>query len=128
MDILIECVYCFAYVSEEEDENAPVAEVKDNEAWEHLARLHNIGCEWVETRAHRVFAVRGRTLGYYRRAIVQDGGLSMLSSETETVSVMEAVKILRGLPVTKVDWEGVRSLRGEGWNVMHIIELSEGDN
>ena len=56
MDTLIECPYCLGYVSADEAENAPVAEVADNEAWERLARLHNAGCEWIETRAHRVFA------------------------------------------------------------------------
>ena len=64
---------------------------------------------------------------YYRRAIVQDGGLSMLSSETEVVSVMEAVRLLRGLPIWRVNYGTTRSLRGGGWNVVHIIEI-QGDN
>jgi hypothetical protein len=49
-DDLVECAYCGANVSEIE----PVPPVDDNEEWERLATDHSEGCEWIETRAHRI--------------------------------------------------------------------------
>lgn len=43
-----ECMYCGAVVPVEEP-----PKVGDDEEWRRLAVVHNWGCEWVETRAHR---------------------------------------------------------------------------
>jgi hypothetical protein len=48
----IECCYCGAIVPGcESCPNAPPAD--HDGAWEALAELHNAGCEWIRTRAHR---------------------------------------------------------------------------
>lgn len=44
-----ECAYCGALVYEHA---AP--DVRDDEEWERVAKEHRPGCEWIETRAHRV--------------------------------------------------------------------------
>ena len=44
-----ECTYCGA---SDTPESVPAS--WDNEAWRELATYHQIGCEWVATRAHRI--------------------------------------------------------------------------
>jgi len=48
---LTSCCYCGAEVDHEHDQ-APA--VDDSEAWAELSTHHVPGCEWVETRAHRL--------------------------------------------------------------------------
>lgn len=45
------CVYCGYEVTNETE----VPAVSDNAAWERLAQEHADECEWIQTRAHRVF-------------------------------------------------------------------------
>lgn len=45
-----ECAYCAADVPAHES----VPGVRDDYAWDFIRHTHNQGCEWVETRAHRV--------------------------------------------------------------------------
>jgi hypothetical protein len=44
----VECIYCGALVPRE-----PVPAEDDDESWERIKGLHNNGCEWADTRAHR---------------------------------------------------------------------------
>ena len=46
-----ECIYCLTEVPARGDP----PRVGDDEAWKQLAREHAPDCEWIETRAHRVF-------------------------------------------------------------------------
>lgn len=46
------CVDCDTWMHEAEFDVPPVS---DDAAWQWQARLHAAGCEWVRTRAHRVF-------------------------------------------------------------------------
>lgn len=50
MENLTECAYCGALL----DEEGEVPAVDDDEAWAALALEHADGCDWVETRAHRL--------------------------------------------------------------------------
>lgn len=45
------CAYCGRTIDGPEPE-VPASD--DDAAWERLAEEHSEGCEWVETRAHRV--------------------------------------------------------------------------
>ena len=55
----MECIYCNADVDAvDEDERPP--EVDDDGAWAALAVQHAAGCEWIETRAHRLDKAEGR--------------------------------------------------------------------
>lgn len=45
------CAYCNRDVPDEEY----VPSSADSEEWERLATWHGASCEWVSTRAHRVF-------------------------------------------------------------------------
>jgi hypothetical protein len=45
-----ECAYCGVMV----DDGNVVPPVDDGESWDRLAAEHGDGCEWVETRAHRL--------------------------------------------------------------------------
>ena len=47
------CAYCGADLPAEAEDVKPPA-VDDDEAWAELAKEHGTGCEWVETRAHRL--------------------------------------------------------------------------
>jgi hypothetical protein len=54
------CVYCENYVlviDQDTRFSEPcdiVPEVDDDEAWEERSLWHLPGCEWIETRAHRL--------------------------------------------------------------------------
>lgn len=43
------CIYC-----DELSSDLSVPAVDDDEAWKTIALNHAPGCEWVETRAHRI--------------------------------------------------------------------------
>ncbi len=45
----VDCIYCGAHVDE-----TIVPDVDDDDAWEAEAQMHNLNCEWVLTRAHRL--------------------------------------------------------------------------
>lgn len=45
------CIYCDAVLPADDE---PVPPVNDAAAWRQLREIHNDGCEWVETRAHRL--------------------------------------------------------------------------
>lgn len=64
----IECAYCLADVRA----GVAIPALDDEGAWRALATEHQPGCEWIETRAHRIPA----TLGRLAREIAA-GGLSM---------------------------------------------------
>lgn len=51
------CIYCDREVPAPASE--PVPDVRDDEAWEALAAEHEPDCEWITTRAHRVFPAEG---------------------------------------------------------------------
>lgn len=51
--IWTECAYCNADIP---DAGGFVPDVDDDPEWTALEHLHADGCEWVETRAHRVNA------------------------------------------------------------------------
>lgn len=44
------CAYCNTLVTHDRD--VPASD--DNEAWAHIAEQHDVDCEWVVTRAHRL--------------------------------------------------------------------------
>ena len=44
------CVYCGAHGPHDE----PVPAIGDESGWTRIARWHRAGCEWIETRAHRI--------------------------------------------------------------------------
>lgn len=46
------CIYCGS--DELFPVDAPVPAVDDDQAWGRLAEMHDPGCEWIKTRAHRV--------------------------------------------------------------------------
>lgn len=48
-----ECVYCYNLVTTLE-----VPEINDDEMWDALAGEHDPECEWVATRAHRLYEVK----------------------------------------------------------------------
>ncbi len=56
-----ECAYCNREVADE----TIVPAIDDDKGWAELAREHQAGCEWIETRAHRI-GVRGAE-GYSTR-------------------------------------------------------------
>lgn len=45
------CIYCGVELNVDEQQVIPA--IDDSAAWEELAKLHNTGCEWIETKAHR---------------------------------------------------------------------------
>ena len=45
-----QCIYCEAEIQEPGD----VPEIDEDCAWARLAEQHEIRCEWIETRAHRI--------------------------------------------------------------------------
>lgn len=49
------CAYCDAIIPEI-NHLSPVPDVADDFAWETESSRHNPDCEWITTRAHRVFA------------------------------------------------------------------------
>lgn len=49
----IECAYCGVTI-EGAIEDEPTPALDDDDAWAEEADLHRPGCEWVETRAHRL--------------------------------------------------------------------------
>ena len=71
------CAYCGAIVPADE----PIPELDDWDGWAETADRHSIGCEWVETRAHRASprdAMRIEVCedpegGYFARAHQRDG-------------------------------------------------------
>jgi len=46
-----ECLYCNREIAGPE---GPVPAVEDDEAWGQMASAHEPGCDWIETRAHRL--------------------------------------------------------------------------
>lgn len=50
------CLYCDAILGDA----TTVPNIKDDEGWAELAEAHFAGCEWITTRAHRVFEEDGR--------------------------------------------------------------------
>jgi hypothetical protein len=51
----VECVYCYTECSCSDCASEQVPAVADDAAWAKLARHHDVNCEWILTRAHRVF-------------------------------------------------------------------------
>jgi hypothetical protein len=53
---MAECIYCNAELSDGEGPDGVIAvpAADDDEAWAEIAGAHADGCEWVETRAHRL--------------------------------------------------------------------------
>ena len=49
----VQCVYCHAKV--EDCIEDPIPSTGDDSRWAELAEEHESDCEWITTRAHRVF-------------------------------------------------------------------------
>ena len=64
-----ECAYCLANVAERAE---AVPAIDDENEWAALAAEHLPGCEWTETRAHRIPAILGRLAREIRA-----GGIAM---------------------------------------------------
>jgi hypothetical protein len=47
----MECLYCNKLIDADLESDVPA--VDDDDAWQALAREHDVDCEWIETRAHR---------------------------------------------------------------------------
>lgn len=56
----VECGYCGAAIPLADHETVPAGD--DDDEWARLAPEHHRGCEWIDTRAHRVDDARGLTL------------------------------------------------------------------
>ena len=44
-----DCLYCGA-----PDVSGEVPDISNGKTWKRLEEYHNVGCEWVKTRAHRI--------------------------------------------------------------------------